>query len=71
MIEKNHSTPLDIFRLERTDQRLLLTLGDLFAALLALGASLLFWAKGDTWLSLSIEFLRIRIPGWFNLLPLL
>ena len=70
MIEENHSTPLDTFRLERTDQRLLLTLGDLFAALLALGASLLFWAKGDTWLGLSIEFLRTRIPGWFYLLPL-
>ena len=67
MIEENHSTPLDTFRLERTDQRLLLTLGDIFASLLAFGASLLFWAKRDKWLGLSIEFIRTRLTGWFKI----
>ncbi|NLB70493.1 MAG: sugar transferase [Chloroflexi bacterium] len=69
MAENKYITPQDRFRLERGDQRLLLPLGDLFAALMALGISLLFWAKGDTWLRLSFEFLRVRIPGWFYFLP--
>src|SRR5690606_16072759 len=29
------------------------------------------WARGDTWLGLSIAFLRERIPVWFYFLPLL
>ncbi len=59
------------FRLEQGEQRSLLVFGDLLAAILALGAALLFWAEGDTWFGLTLEFLRTRIPGWFYLLPLL
>ncbi len=59
------------FRFEHNEQGPLLILGDFFAALLALAIALLIWAKGDTWLGLSVEFLRTRIPGWFYLLPLL
>lgn len=65
----NQSTPK--FRFERREQTLLLILGDFIAAVLALSLSLLTWAKGDTWLGLSLEFLRTRIPGWFYFLPLI
>ena len=63
--------PQEQFRLARGEQRLLLVIGDFIAACLALGAALLFWAQGDTWFGLSLEFLRSRIPGWFYFLPLL
>lgn len=70
MAEKINIKPQEQFRLARGEQRLLLIIGDLVAALLALGAALLFWAQGDTWFGLSLEFLRTRIPGWFYFLPL-
>jgi len=63
--------PQEQFRLARGEQRILLIIGDFIAACLALGAALLFWAQGDTWFGLSLEFLRSRIPGWFYFLPLL
>ncbi len=71
MKEDSTSPSKDKFRFERREQTVLLALGDLSAAVLALGIALLIWAKGDTWLGLSIQFLRERIPGWFYFLPLL
>ena len=71
MEEKPTSRPIEKFRFERREQTLLLILGDFLAALLAVGIALLVWAKGDTWLGLSLEFLRTRIPAWFYILPLL
>lgn len=70
MTEKLTAKPQEKFRLGRADQSLLLIIGDFFAALAALGVALLFWAEGDTWLGLTLEFLRTRIPGWFYFLPL-
>ena len=57
--------PQEQFRLARGEQRLLLVIGDFIAACLALGVALLFWAQGDTWFGLTLEFLRSRIPIWF------
>lgn len=71
MEEKLNGRPNGKFRFERREQTLLLVLGDFIAALLALGIALLTWARGDTWLGLSVEFLRERIPAWFYFLPLL
>ncbi len=71
MEEKLNGRPNGKFRFERREQTLLLVLGDFIAALLALGIALLVWARGDTWLGLSIAFLRERIPVWFYFLPLL
>jgi len=65
----NHSTKK--FRFERREQTLLLVLGDLIAAILALALSLLIWGRGDTWLGFSLEFLQARIPSWYYFLPLL
>ena len=71
MEERLNGRPNGKFRFERREQTLLLVLGDFIAALLALGIALLVWARGDTWLGLSIAFLRERIPVWFYFLPLL
>ena len=71
MEEKLNGRPTGKFRFERREQTLLLVLGDFVAAMLALGIALLIWARGDTWLGLSIAFLRERIPVWFYFLPLL
>ncbi|NLG40960.1 MAG: hypothetical protein GX544_04590, partial [Chloroflexi bacterium] len=71
MEEKLNGRPNGKFRFERREQTLLLVLGDFVAAMLALGIALLIWARGDTWLGLSIAFLRERIPVWFYFLPLL
>lgn len=71
MEEKLNGRPNGKFRFERREQTLLLVLGDFIAALLALGIALLIWARGDTWLGLSVAFLRERIPAWFYFLPLL
>lgn len=71
MEEKLNGRPNGKFRFERREQTLLLVLGDFITALLALGIALLIWARGDTWLGLSVAFLRERIPAWFYFLPLL
>lgn len=71
MEDKLNGRPNGKFRFERREQTLLLVLGDFMAASLALGVALLVWARGDTWLGLSLAFLRERIPAWFYLLPLL
>lgn len=71
MEDKLNGRPNGKFRFERREQTLLLVLGDFIAALFALGIALLVWARGDTWLGLSIAFLRERIPVWFYFLPLL
>lgn len=71
MEDKLNGRPNGKFRFEHREQTLLLVLGDFIAALFALGIALLVWARGDTWLGLSIAFLRERIPVWFYFLPLL
>lgn len=55
-------------RLKSGERRLILITGDLFSGLLAMAIAIYVWARPD-WLNLSIEFLKIRIPGWFFFLP--
>ncbi len=57
------------FRLKPSDLRVILVLGDLLAAAIALGISLYVWASGDSWYQFSVEFLKYRAPAWFYLLP--
>ena len=57
------------FRLKPSDLRVILVLGDLLAAVIALGISLYAWASGDSWYQFSVEFLKYRAPAWFYLLP--
>ena len=44
--------------------------GDIIVTLLAMVIALFVWAVDD-WLTFSIEFVQVRIPFWFYLLPLL
>ncbi len=46
-------------------------LGDLLVGAIALGISIYFWAIGDQWLGVSVDFIRERIPFWFFFLPLI
>ena len=45
-------------------------IGDGLAAILALAIAIVFWSQRD-FLNLSLEFLGVRIPFWFYLLPIL
>lgn len=55
-------------RLRSGERRIILMAGDFFVALLAWGISVFAWAVDD-WLTLTLEFLQVRLPFWFFLLP--
>ena len=57
-------------RLHPSERRVILIIGDLIAACLALAIALFFWGQRD-WLDFSFEFLQQRIPPWFFVLPVL
>jgi exopolysaccharide biosynthesis polyprenyl glycosylphosphotransferase len=57
------------WRLTPAERRILLVIGDLLIAYFALFVGLYFWARGDSWLSFSLEFLKTRPAFWFWLLP--
>jgi exopolysaccharide biosynthesis polyprenyl glycosylphosphotransferase len=53
------------------ERRVLLLVGDLLVASIALVGGLYFWARQDPFLpQLSLEFLQKRVDFWFYLLPL-
>lgn len=58
------------WRLRPRERQILLLLGDLFVALLALGVALYLWASAADYLGFSLEFLQRRVPLWFYLLPI-
>ena len=57
------------WRLHTRERRTLLVLGDFLMALIALIAALYFWAISEAFLEFSLEFLLVRPPAWFYLLP--
>jgi exopolysaccharide biosynthesis polyprenyl glycosylphosphotransferase len=57
------------FRLKPPERRVLLLTGDFIMACIAVVAALYYWALGDPWLKLSIQFIQERTPFWFFLLP--
>ncbi len=57
------------WRLRPGERILLLLVGDLLAAGLAVIISLFLWAQKD-WLNFSLDFLNNRTPAWFFILPL-
>lgn len=63
------TTPSHRWRFKTSEQRFILIFGDLFAGGLALMLALYFWAAGDDWMKLSVEFLRTRPQEWFYFLP--
>jgi len=59
------------WRIRSGERRILLLVGDAVVAGLALLAGIYFWAARDDWLNFSTEFLRVRVPTWFFLIPLI
>jgi exopolysaccharide biosynthesis polyprenyl glycosylphosphotransferase len=57
------------WRLTSAERRILLLIGDLVTGYFALFVGLYFWARGDAWLSFSLEFIKSRPAFWFWLLP--
>jgi exopolysaccharide biosynthesis polyprenyl glycosylphosphotransferase len=58
------------FRLHPGERRIILLIGDILMASLALLAALYFWGRED-WLSFSPEFLQERIDTWIFFLPII
>jgi hypothetical protein len=66
MQEKNITPRL---RLQPSEHRFILILGDITAAVLALFIALYLWSTGAAWMNFSMEFLRTRPDAWFYFLP--
>ena len=59
------------WRLHPRERRTVLVLGDLLMAIIACWLALYFWASGERFMSFSLTFLEVRVPGWFYFLPFL
>jgi exopolysaccharide biosynthesis polyprenyl glycosylphosphotransferase len=57
------------WRLRPGERRVILLIGDLLVAGLALFISLYLWGRGDSWLSFSMKFVQTRVEGWYWFLP--
>jgi exopolysaccharide biosynthesis polyprenyl glycosylphosphotransferase len=53
------------------DRRVMLLIGDLTMALIALGIALIYWGSSERFLGFSLEFLQKRTPLWFYFLPII
>lgn len=69
MLTKNTRKPV-FLRLRPGERRLLLLIGDLICAGLALLLSIYFWGQND-YLDFSQAFISDRLPDWFILLPII
>ena len=58
------------WRLKDGERRVILVIGDLIAAFLAMIIALLLWGNRD-WFNFSTEFLQYRPPVWYYSLPIL
>jgi len=58
------------WRLKDGERRIILVIGDLIAAFVALIIALLLWGNRD-WFNFSTEFLQYRPPVWYYSLPIL
>lgn len=59
------------WRLHPRERRTVLVIGDLLMAIIASWLALYFWASGERFMSFSLTFLEVRVPGWFYFLPFL
>lgn len=62
------SNPLQLRLAER---RLLLVIGDLIVAVIAMVAALVFWGSTLRFIDFNLAFLQERVPGWFYFLPVI
>ncbi len=56
-------------RFRNAERRTLLLIGDFIVAFIALLGASYYWARGDAWMEFSFEFLTVRPPFWYFLLP--
>ena len=53
------------------ERRVLLLVGDLLMACIALVLSLLYWGSSLRFIPFDLVFLQTRVPGWFYFLPVI
>jgi len=58
-----------VLRLRPSEQKALIVLGDVIAALIAFLGGVYFWASADPFLQFSLQFFEKRLQGWYYLLP--
>lgn len=59
-----------LWRIKPRERKVILFTGDLTASVIALIFALFFWAiAGREWMGFSFNFLSLRVPFWFYLLP--
>jgi exopolysaccharide biosynthesis polyprenyl glycosylphosphotransferase len=58
------------WHLRASERLVILIIGDVLMAGLALLLALYFWAAGDAWMDFSLEFIINRPPFWYYLLPI-
>jgi FlaA1/EpsC-like NDP-sugar epimerase len=58
------------FRLHPGERRVILAIGDIIMAILALVIAIYLWGQKD-WLDFSAELLVNRVPSWFFTLPII
>lgn len=59
------------WQLRLVERRALLLMGDFIVGLISLGLSLYYWGSSERFMGFGWEFLQVRVPGWFYLLPFL
>ncbi len=65
----NNSRPKR-WHLRASERIVILLIGDILVAGVALFLALYFWAAGDAWMKFSLEFIIERPPLWYFLLPI-
>jgi exopolysaccharide biosynthesis polyprenyl glycosylphosphotransferase len=58
------------WRVRPSEKRLILIIGDMAMAAIALFVALYVWGQRDLWFKFSLGFLQERVEFWFYLLPL-
>ena len=53
------------------ERRVMLLIGDLTMALIALGFALYYWGSSERFSGFSLDFLQKRVPVWFYFLPII
>jgi exopolysaccharide biosynthesis polyprenyl glycosylphosphotransferase len=66
---RRQSNHYERFRLQKSEQRFILILGDVLAGTIALFLALFIWAQADA-LDFTAAFFRDRVDTWFYFLPL-
>lgn len=58
-------------QLRLVERRTILVTGDFLVAVIALILSLVYWGSTLRFIQFDLEFLRLRVPGWYYLLPII